>query len=125
MGNSFSTIWTGWKETRPVEQVTVQNGELMEQVRSNYLDKEFRVRMEQNGVVIVNIVYFPGWNVTIDSHTVPILYQHGGLVEVVVPQCDHTVRAWFGETTPRFIGDALSAASLVIILGYTLYRNQK
>ncbi len=125
MGNSFSTIWTGWKDTRPSAAVTIQNGKLIASSRSNYLDKEFRVRMEKDEQIRINTTYFPGWRVTVDSHVMPILYHQSGLIEVLVPHGDHTIHAWFGETQPRLIGDILSGASAMAILGYTLYRKRK
>jgi uncharacterized membrane protein len=121
LGNSFSTIWTGWKDTRPVSQIAVTNGEMTSQLRSKYLDKEFIVSMDKDGNVKVNTLYFPGWVSSVDGKPVAIDYKNDGIIHVAVPEGVHTLRVQFIETPIRMAGDVLSIVSLAILayFGYT------
>jgi len=79
------------------------------------------VRMEQPGVVRVNVLDFPGWRVTMDGEPVP--YRRSGpigLVEVDVPTGEHTLVVRMGSTPPRLVGTLLSWAMLAIVLAVVL-----
>ena len=127
MGNSFSTIWTGWKNIRPESEIVIQNGNLISKIRWEYLYKEFTVRLDSPGEIILNTLYFPGWRATVDTQKVPIEYIKDGIIHVLVPQGTHTIDIWFGDTWPRRMGNILSFVSLVFISvwGILHYRSQK
>ena len=62
-------------------------------------------------------LYYPGWRVTVNGDTVPILPTvPDGLVSFEVPAGQSTIRVWFGETPVRWAADVLSCASLVAFL---------
>jgi hypothetical protein len=121
MGNSFSTIWTGWKNVRPAAPYTVDNGRETRQTRWEYLEKDFTVFMDTAGTVTVNTLYFPGWTASIDGKEVPTNYRQDGIIRISVPQGSHTIRVWFTDTPVRKVADALSVISVavLVILGYT------
>ena len=113
-GNSFSTIWTGWKTTRP---------EISYPVSGSYLDRNYQVQMHESGDVALPILYFPGWKATLDGSEMAIDYQKDGTIHVAVPEGTHTVRAYFTETPIRKIADIISIVSLVVLAFYE-YRNR-
>ena len=127
MGNSFSTIWTGWIEKRPESELVLQNGKIIKKETWNYLKKEFDVRMDADGIVTFNTLYFPGWIVVVDGKKVPILYKSGGIIRALIPAGVHEVRIQFTNTMPRLVGNIISIVSLVGIIGWgilTIYANR-
>jgi len=126
MGNSFSTIWTGWKDTRATYEVEIDNGSIIKEIHSRYLDKEYSVQMDKDGIVTINTLYFPGWVATVDTKEKPIEYKSDGVIHVLVPVGVHTVRVVFTDTTPRKTGNIISFFSFAVILscGILLYRKK-
>ena len=120
MGNSFSTIWTGWKATRPESEIVVQNGKMTKQGTWKYLKKEFTVIMDAEGTIVFNTLYFPGWIVVVDGKKVPIQYQYDGIIRVSIPAGVHTVRIQFTDTMPRTVGNIISIFSLVGIIIWSI-----
>lgn len=116
MGNSFSTVWTGWKDVRAASYVSVENGLLQETLKSAYLDHEFRISLSSASAVSVHTLYFPGWKASVDNVVTPISFEADGIVRVNVPAGTHTLRVWFTDTPVRLIADYVSAASLVILI---------
>jgi uncharacterized membrane protein YfhO len=121
LGNSFSTIWTGWKDVRPDAPYTIDNGRMTRQTRWQYLEKDFTVLMDKAGTVTVNTLYFPGWIASIDGKEVPINYLRDGIIRISVPRGIHYISVRFTDTPERMAGNILSAASVAVltVLGYT------
>ncbi len=121
MGNSFSTIWTGWKTTRPAAPYAIENGQMTQKTRWEYMEKDFTVLMDKAGTVTVSTLYFPGWTASVDGKEVPINYRGDGIIHISVPQGTHAIRVWFADTPVRKVADALSVISVavLVILGYT------
>lgn len=115
MGNSFSTIWTGWKNVRPESEIIIQNGNLISRLRWQYLYKEFIVQFDIPGEIILNTIYFPGWRATVDAREAPINFTQDGIIHVLVSQGSHIVKIWFSDTLPRRIGNIVSLFSLAFI----------
>lgn len=126
MGNSFSTIWTGWKDTQPKDPVVVESGKLRKIHKMRYLNKTFDVVMVDTGRVTVNTLYFPGWTATVDGKNVPIDYQKDGIIHFSVPSGTHLIHVLFTDTPVRWAGNIISIVSVAVltILGYT-YRRKK
>lgn len=118
MGNSFSTIWTGWKETRTESPVEIVNGTIFLMNTNTYLKKDFNVFMDKEGIVTINILYFPGWKVSVDSIDTPISYQKDGIIHVPVNKGSHNLKALFTDTPIRSLADAISIFSLVMIVAW-------
>jgi hypothetical protein len=123
MGNSFSTIWTGWKNVRPGAPYTIENGQLIGQTRWKYMEKDFTVFMDETGTVTVGTLYFPGWIASVDGNEVPINYREDGIIRISVPQGFHAISVRFTDTPVRRVGNALSIVSVAVlaILGYTSF----
>lgn len=120
MGNSFSTIWTGWKETRPSSPLSIQNGAITEYIKTKYLDKTFKVLMTAGGTITVNTVYFPGWKASVDAKETAITYTPDGIIHIEVPKGNHVVRIVFVDTAPRIIGSVISGMSVLGIFVWGL-----
>ncbi len=120
MGNSFSTIWTGWKAARPATPIHIESGEIVQKGTWDYLNKEFTVSMTQAGDVSVNTLYFPGWKAAVDGKVVPIDYQKEGIIRLPVSAGTHSIRVYFTETPVRKAADVISLASLAILGAYAI-----
>lgn len=127
MGNSFSTIWTGWKNVRPLMPYIIDNGRMIQQSRWQYLEKDFTVFMDTAGTVTVNTLYFPGWIASVDRKEVPINYREDGIIRISVPQGSHGISVRFTDTPARTAGNALSIVSVAVltVLGYTSLQSAK
>lgn len=76
------------------------------------------VAMETPGVLRANLLYFPGWQATVDGEATAVRVAGPvGLVEFDVPEGEHEVRVWFGSTPARFTGTLLSWLGLAIVAG--------
>lgn len=119
MGNSFSTIWTGWKSARPPYLAEVFNGKITGGVRMNtFLTKTFTIHSEGGADIFLPIVYYPGWEVLVDKKSTPIDYTSDGTIRFSVGGGDHTVVVNFGETPLRNVSDFISLATLVWVIGW-------
>jgi hypothetical protein len=75
-----------------------------------------RVRMETEGVLRANLLFFPGWRVHVDGLPAPIRVSgSAGLFEFDVPAGAHEIDVWFGPTPARQVGTALSWAGLALV----------
>ncbi|MBI5876292.1 MAG: hypothetical protein HZB53_01470 [Chloroflexi bacterium] len=60
-------------------------------------------------------IYFPGWRATIDGKPAPLqLITPNGVMQVLMPEGEHTVEFAFGDTPLRQTANFVSLASLVI-----------
>jgi len=119
MGNSFSTIWTGWKTKRPDYVINIRNGQIKNNFSKNlFLNKEFIIFSELGAHVYMPILYFPGWNVYMDNNQIPIQFELDGTIQFSVPSGDHRIRVFFSETTQRRYADMLSVLTLVWLVGW-------
>jgi hypothetical protein len=105
MGNSFSTIWTPWKETRASQEIVVEKGFVTSVSRWKYLEKSFSVMISANGLVSINMIYFPGWTVLVDHSQIALAIDKKGIIEFPVPLGFHTIDVIFKDTKPRIIGN--------------------
>jgi hypothetical protein len=128
MGNSLSTIWTPWKETRSLTIATdaENNPIIVDGPNEKYLDRQYTVTLAGDTVIRFHILYFPGWTAYVDGAVTPIEYQSQGTIDVSVPKGVHTVRLVMHETGIRRTADVISAVSLVIfiVLGILWYRRR-
>lgn len=75
--------------------------------------------------VLVNILYFPGWNIYIDGKPAALQFQdpkYRGLMTFYVPSGNHKIEAVFSETKLRETADIISLMSLISIAGFILLR---
>jgi hypothetical protein len=65
------------------------------------------VAMETPGVVRVNVMYFPGWQATVDGAPAPLrIAGSAGLMELDLPAGEHTIDVRMGSTPARTLGTA-------------------
>lgn len=113
---------------RPKKMVSAPKG-LVSLSKSNYklLKKktgyyQLLVDLPKNREVIINVAYFPGWQVLIDGKPVGIDYQKNGLIRFTVPAGEHEITVSFTETKLRFLANSISAATLFLILAFLVLK---
>jgi hypothetical protein len=127
MGNSLSTMWTPWKETRYDSMVTdvLEQPVSSKKVREQYLDKIYTINLTTQTLIRFHVLYFPGWHAYIDGKEVAIMYTNNGTVDIAVPAGDHVVRIFMTETPIRMIADIVSVLSLGILCGFGILTYRK
>jgi hypothetical protein len=116
MGNSFSTIWTGWKETKPAKRVEIIKGTgNISSLVSTTTSDVFNVHAETPLKLIIHRLYYPGWQVSMNTALLPISYEEDGIIHVSVPSGSYTIESTFKETTERMIANMISICSLFIL----------
>ena len=80
-----------------------------------------RVAMETPGVVRANLLYFPGWRVTIDGAPVePRIAPPYGLMDIDLPAGEHVVALRMGATQERMVGTVISWVTLLALMGFAI-----
>lgn len=94
------------------------------QVSSKGTKLSFVVNMKQDSGLVIDFVYFPGWYATVDGKSITVNATHDGLIQLEVPQGQHALRLWFGETPVRLLADMISFIAIVF-LGFALLIKKK
>jgi hypothetical protein len=83
----------------------------------------FSVDVDKPTRVVVNTIYFPGWEVQAGNEIIPIAYHNDrGLITFTLPKGNYTVKVHFTETTLRLISDLISLLSFALLLIIALYQ---
>lgn len=121
MGNSFSTVWSGWKQKRPEYVLEVENGKVPGGfIKDAYLEKVFIVESEAQSIVRMPILYYPGWKVFANRKEVVIDYITNGTITFSIPQGKYEIRVVFTQTPIRKFADFVSLAALVWLIGWSI-----
>lgn len=74
----------------------------------------YSVDSPQDFRFVYHTFYFPGWRVALDGESVPIhVTSPEGLISVDVPHGKHSLRIYWGTTTPRLQGGLISLLALL------------
>lgn len=97
-------------------------------VRHDILSRVYQVRVSsEQARILENTLYFPGWFVTVDSRELPLTEvwwqdpAYRGLITYFVPQGEHIVTIEFRNTKVRNISEIISAGSLLILAGLSVF----
>lgn len=84
---------------------------------------DMAVHANEQSILQINTMYYPGWGVSVDNQLTPIDYKNdAGLIRVVIPAGEHRVIANFRETISRFIADICSFVAIVLFLAAVVTR---
>jgi hypothetical protein len=77
----------------------------------------FTADMKDSGFMIVNTIYYPGWEAFIDEKKVGISFNNNkGIMRINLPKGKHNVKFVFKETMLRLIADSISLTTFILIL---------
>lgn len=76
---------------------------------------------EDTSTVQINTIYYPGWGITIDGIRVPVRFENPrGVMQIEVPAGNHRLIGEFRETPGRFVADALSVVSGIVVFIFAM-----
>lgn len=112
-----------WVKTHPKssssEEVIIEKGkgEIGNVVvKSNKIN--FTANLEEPSKVVMNTIYYPGWEVESNGKPVKIEYENEfGVMKLDLPQGSNNVNAEFKETKLRLAADMISLFGLLIVFG--------
>ena len=127
--NSYHEYTPKWvkeeavEKQKPLIEFSIPEGEVkIQKANSSYV--EFLVKTSQDGVVKLNKVYYPGWNVAVNGHNTPIQFENSGLIEFPVSPGTSKIIARFSETPLRLLSNFISIGTF-LIMGYFWKKYQK
>lgn len=72
---------------------------------------------KSESTVRINTIYYPGWKVSVDNQNITVSYANErGVMDVLVPDGEHFVKAIFTETPLRATSNTISLLSFLAIL---------
>lgn len=75
------------------------------------------VKTEENSVLQINSIYYPGWGVLVNGVPVDLDYDNPrGLIRFSVPKGEYTISGEFRETVFRFVTNIISIMSGLVFL---------
>lgn len=114
--DEYMPRWVGQAPTQRANQKLIfyQGAGTFEFKKLSTQSIDVVVKAEEDSIVQINTVYYPGWGVTLDDAPVLVDYRNTqGLIRVAVPQGTHHMIAGFRETISRFLADTISLACLI------------
>ncbi len=98
----------------------------MEIYKGNALIDEIRVttdkidsviRAQEESIVQINSLYYPGWGALLDNKPISIAYDNpAGVMRVAIPTGEHHLYMAFRETGKRFLADAISVIFFMVYI---------
>ncbi len=112
---------------RPDKKVELINGKgKIQNISSNSHFISFNLDLKSASLIRINTIYYPGWNISVDDKNSKITYTNDlGVMEIAVPQGQHTVIGKFSETPMRLVSDMISLVGLVVLIFLSLLPRQK
>ncbi len=84
---------------------------------------QFRLSLPESVTVTLDLLYFPGWQATVDGVRIATTPHPGnGLLDVRLPAGEHTLRLHFGETPLRTLADSISIVAWVGLILFIMLR---
>jgi len=108
---------------RPPQKIEVINGDAdITEVKINSQSIVALIHAEEESILRVNIIYYPGWRAKLDNTQIPILYDNPyGVMQITIPAGTHPLIMVFRETPGRFIADIVAVVCFIMYaFGYVL-----
>ncbi len=115
---SSNELMPVWVKKQPIERkqekVEILAGQgNIENVLLSSKAVSFSVVMKEDGIIRINTIYYPGWNLKINGVEEKINYNNDmGLMEFELPRGTHMVSASFTETPLRMVSNMISVFTL-------------
>lgn len=120
--DEYMPIWVKTTKSRAGEKIQVTPPAGLENMSIRPASYSFNIKNTQNTNVIVNTVYFPGWQVKSNGVSVPINYHNPqGLITFKLPKGESKVIIKYSKTPVHLLAEIISLAGLVVT-GFFFYR---
>lgn len=115
------SVVVGFLDDGPLDRVnraTLPDGAEVINEEVSPLHFRYSVNSPEKFLLRLFLFQFPGWTVTVDGEPIePELARPDGFIAVPVPAGDHLVDVQFRDTPPRQIAWAITAVSLLLMMG--------
>lgn len=103
-------------KNRPDSKVLAVNGKVKDLIyNSNMIS--FKILMNNSDSIVINTLYFPGWEFLVDDIKQNILIQKNtGLITLNIASGSHLIKGEFSRTNIRKIADSLSLIGIILLL---------
>lgn len=124
--NEYMPIWAKTNAQRAQSKIQVKDGVIQNLIikPNNY---SFSLKNTKPTDVIVNTIYFPGWQVNLNGQSIPINYSNPqGLITFKLPKGESKVIINYGKTPVHLLSEIISLAGLIVtgFFFYLLWRKQ-
>lgn len=114
--NSFTALSPNMKVVRKENLSTLKK----------YIVNVYNTKTQKSGILQINTYLFPGWEVLIDGRKVNgFVANKLDLIQVQIPEGEHTVTAQFENTPIRTIANTISIVSMVSLIGFAFFKSKK
>ncbi|MBI2614068.1 MAG: hypothetical protein HYW62_04840 [Candidatus Levybacteria bacterium] len=123
--NEYMPIWVIDKPTEHYkDKVEISEGTISD-LDININSINFVASAAKDTQIAINTIYFPGWNVFVDSNRTKIDYTNDkGIIKFNMASGRHSVAVYFSETPVRLISDLISLISLLLLFTVILHRER-
>jgi hypothetical protein len=131
----MNTVWSGETTEYPImdHKIEIIEGKGSLEVRDvRYGIRGYKIRAETDVRMVDYTFYFPGWEVRVDGQLVPVEFQdpsYRGVITYRIPQGEHNVKLYFGDTKLRKISNLITLISGSVFVIYlfilSLRKNKK
>lgn len=128
--NSFDEYTPKWVRSEQVEKrkpkIEFSVNEVEFKINKNTSNQlEFTASAKEEGIVKINTIYYPGWEVFIDGVATKIIYKNSGFIEFPLKSGRYNILARFKDTRLRKISNLITIASLGIVLMGLKFKTRK
>lgn len=125
IGNSISTRWTPWKSERANQKIEIIEGSgSVHQRELKPTRYNFTVDAATPVTVRVNTVYFPGWQVSLNSHWSDLVPDEDGLMRISLLPGTHSAIVVLHNTRLRQFALGISLASFIWLIVSGILENR-
>ena len=120
--------WVKEKSTqRAPQKIEIIRGKgEIENTLYNNKEISFTTKSDQEMLVQINTIYWPGWWAVVDQKQTSISYNNPkGVIQLVLAPGSHQIKLVFSETPLRLFADSISVASLAILIFLELRKKKK
>lgn len=116
-GNAFNTIWAKGKFTRQSQKAEIVQGKgrIIDQ-KIHFTYYQLKVNLESKAKIVINTLYFPGWNIFIDKRQVNISPTNVGTMIFSITKGKHLVEISYTNTFIQNTGGICSVLCFIILL---------
>lgn len=123
--NEYMPIWVKNNPKEHYEnKVEIINGTITNlAIRQNSVS--FDATSAEGTKITINTIYFPGWNVLIDSNKSKIDYANDkGVIKFNMASGTHKIGAYFSETPVRLVSNLISLVSLLLLFTVLMHKER-
>lgn len=116
--NEYISKWSSKEaQSQPAQKLRSLNSSKITYLAINErsIVREYLVNAEQSTTVEYALMYFPGWQLTLNEQSAPINYTQNGLVQFDVPAGESRVKLAFTHTPLRLFTEVISLSTFIVL----------